>query len=76
MKTVREKVIEQIRLQEKMQKLSGVNLLTCGNCGTILLHDIKENQVDCFACGNMIDSQDCADYWYSGLENSDEYNIN
>ena len=76
MKTVREKVIEQIRLQEKMQKLSGVNLLTCGNCGTILLHDIKENQVDCFACGNMIDQSDCPDYWYNGLENSDEYNVN
>ena len=76
MKTVREKVIEQIRLQEKMQSLSGVNLVTCGNCGSVLLHEMNEEQIDCFACGNMIDQSDCPDYWYSGLENSDEYNVN
>jgi len=74
MKTVREKVIEQIRLQEKMQSLAKVNLVTCGNCGATLLHELNEEQIDCFACGNMIDQSDCPDYWYSGLENSEEYN--
>lgn len=74
MKTVREKVIEQIRLQEKMQSLAKVNLVTCGNCGTTLLHDMNKDKIDCFACGDMLDQSDCPDYWYSGLENSEEYN--
>lgn len=74
MRTVREKVIEQIRLQEKMQSLAKVNLVNCGNCGATLLHEMNEEQIDCFACGNMIDQSDCPDYWYSGLENSEEYN--
>jgi hypothetical protein len=74
MKTIKEKIIEQITLQEKIQKLAKVNLITCGNCEAILLHDIKKNQVDCYVCGNMIDLHHCPDFWYKGLENSDLYN--
>ena len=68
MQNINEKILEQIRLQEKIQKIAKVNLLTCGNCGAILLHDTKKNQVDCYVCENMIDAHDCSDYWYKGLE--------
>ena len=36
-------------------------------------NEMNEEQIDCFACGNMIDQSDCPDYWYSGLENSEEF---
>jgi ribosomal protein S27E len=74
MKTVREKILHQIILQEKMQSLANVNLVTCGNCGSILLHETNEEQIDCFACGNMISQSDCPDYWYKGIENNQEFN--
>jgi len=74
METLREKIIKQIELQEKIQKLSKINIVECGNCGTVLLHEIKNNQIDCYACGNMMDSHDCPDYWYKGLENNEEFN--
>ena len=72
MKTKREIVINQIDLQEKIQKI-GINLLTCGNCGTVLLHETKNENVECL-CGSTLDSHDCSDYWYSGIENNLEFN--
>jgi hypothetical protein len=71
MKTKREIVIEQIKLQEKIQSL-GYNIVTCGHCGTVLLHKCGEEELECF-CGNTVDISDCPDLYYSGLENNEEF---
>lgn len=72
MKTKREIVENQIRIQEKMQS-AGFNVVTCGNCGTVLLHELGDESIDCF-CGHEMDLSDCPDYWYSGCEGSVEFN--
>lgn len=70
-KTKREIVLDQIELQERIQKI-GINLLTCGNCGGVLLHESKNETVECL-CGSKLAECDCPDYWYRGLENNAEF---
>lgn len=74
MKTKREIAENQIRLQEEIQS-AGVNLVTCGNCGSILLHDLKDETIECF-CGSEMDLHDCPDYWYEGVQEHEEFNLN
>lgn len=71
MKTKIQIAENQIKLQSKMQS-AGFNLVTCGNCGSILLHEIGDNHIDCF-CGREMNLSDCPDYWYEGLELSEEF---
>ena len=72
MKTNREIVEHQIYLQEKIQS-AGFNVGTCGNCGTVLLHELGDEKTDCF-CGNKMDLSDCPDLFHSGMENNEEFN--
>ena len=72
MKTKRDLAIEQIRLQEEIQS-AGFNIVTCGSCGSILLHRLDdEDNIECF-CGEQAKS-DCPDYWYEGCQDSAEFN--
>ena len=52
---------------------AGFNVVTCGDCGSVLFHrlDVKET-ISCF-CGREMALSDCPDYWYEGLELSDEF---
>lgn len=76
-KTIREKVIEQIELQEKVQGLANVNIVNCGNCGSIVLHERVPIEVDsdinCPYCDFTSDPCDFPDFLYSGIENSAEF---
>jgi LSD1 subclass zinc finger protein len=65
-------VIKQINLQEKIQQVLGINIVTCGSCGTVLLHEKKAKKIKCF-CGAKMDLSDCPDLYYSGLENNEEF---
>jgi hypothetical protein len=67
----REIVLQQIDLQEKIQEV-GFNIVECGNCGTVLLHEIGKEKIECF-CGTMALS-DCPDLYYNGIENNEEFN--
>lgn len=58
---------KQIKLQERVKKLAGVNIVTCGNCGGILLHELKAEHVDCIECGKM-ELHVCPDLFYKGME--------
>jgi formylmethanofuran dehydrogenase subunit E len=68
--TPKEFAINQIELQHEIQK-AGFNIVTCGNCGSIVLHRTNETIIKCF-CGDM-DASDCPDYWYTGCENNEEF---
>ena len=76
MKTTRELAQEQLGLMEWIRFKANINMVTCGNCGTILLHDMKpineENTITCFGCKSEMELSDCPDYWYEGcIENSE-----
>ena len=60
------KIVErQIELQEKIQNL-GYNIVECGNCGTVLLHELGDEEIDCF-CGHTMALSDCPDLYHSGM---------
>ena len=50
------------------------NIVTCGNCGTILLQEISDETIECFFCGHDMDLSDCPDYWYEGCQDNVEFN--
>lgn len=72
MKTKKEIVENQIRIQEAIQS-AGFNIVECGSCGTVLLHELGDESIDCF-CSKEMSLSDCPDYWYSGMENNQEFN--
>ena len=71
MKTKKEIAENQIRIQQEMQN-AGFNIVTCGNCGSILLHEIEDETIECL-CGHDMDLSDCPDLWYEGCQNNDEF---
>lgn len=79
-KSRRELAQEQLDLMDDIRAKANINMVTCGNCGTILLHEMKQlnedNTIVCFGCKREMDLSDCPDYWYEGcIENRefDEY---
>lgn len=58
---------QQIELQKKIQDLANVNIVTCGNCGQIILHEINDDDIECFECGEVLEQ---SDLWYKGAEES------
>ena len=73
MKTKKQIVEKQIELQNKIQS-AGFNIVECGHCGTILLHEVGDEEIDCF-CGETMALSDCPDLYYSGIENNEEFNL-
>ena len=70
MKTTRELAQEQLNLMEEIRYLANINMVTCGNCGTILLHEMKsineDNTIVCFGCKSKMELSDCPDYQVGG----------
>jgi hypothetical protein len=79
MKTIREKVIQQIELQEKIQELANINIVNCGSCESVLLHDRGSKrhytkEIICPYCNYISEPCDFPDFLYMGMENSEEFN--
>jgi hypothetical protein len=70
----RQKIIAQIELQNRVIAQAGVNIVTCGHCGSIVLHDIKAEEIDCPYCNRVMEVCDCPDYLYDNMENNLEFN--
>jgi hypothetical protein len=62
--------IEQIELQEKVQREAGINIVCCGNCGQVLLHNVGDEEIKCVSCERVMALSDCPDLWYNGIENN------
>lgn len=74
MKTIREKVLEQIKLAEEIQKVAGINIVNCGNCGEVLLHRITEDEdIECPYCDFKSEPCDFPDFLYRGMETSEVF---
>jgi len=65
-----EKIENQVRLQNKMVMEAKINLVTCGNCGSPLLHEIDEEEIECPFCDMKSDPCDFPDYFYTGMESN------
>jgi hypothetical protein len=70
-KTAKDIALEQIKLQHELQNL-GYNIVTCGNCGSVLIHRTNVTEIECY-CGTH-DISDCPDLNYQGMENNQEFN--
>ena len=60
---------EQVKLQLEMQS-KGLNIVSCGNCGTILIHRMGAEHIVCHDCGEHMALSDCPDLYYEGMPDS------
>lgn len=68
----------QLELMNEIRAELNINLVTCGNCGDIILHRMidlsnfdKENLIKCHSCKYEMDICDCPDLFYNGMEGLD-----
>lgn len=40
----------QYELNQKIVNLTGLNLVTCGNCGSIVIHKVTDKKITCPYC--------------------------
>lgn len=54
----------QLELQLEIVAKSGINIVTCGNCGDVLFHEITDEVVTCPYCKFESDPCNFPDYNY------------
>jgi hypothetical protein len=54
----------QLELQQEIVKASGINIVTCGNCGSVVLHEVDQEQIECPDCAFEGDPCDFPDLNY------------
>ena len=87
--TNRELAQKQLDLMNEIRAKANINMVTCGNCGTILLHEMElisddefislkddDNSIECYDCKTKMDLCDCPDLWYEGCIESIVFDIN
>jgi len=69
---------EQLHLMDEIRDKANINMVTCGHCGSILLHRMNDEMINCYSCKRDMNTNDCTDYWYEGMPelDEDEYVIN
>ena len=73
MKTKRQLAEKQIELQNRVIALANINIVTCGHCGSVLLHELNDKPIECACCKSELDQSDCPDLWYEGCQNNSEF---
>lgn len=78
-KTIRDLIIDQIKLQEQVQRRANINIVECGSCGSPFLHKIKRisvknHDITCPFCMFTSDPCDSPDLFYENMENNSEFN--
>ena len=73
MATKRELAEKQIELQERVIALTNINIVTCGHCGSVLLHELNDELIECASCKHELDQCDCPDLWYEGCQDNSEF---
>ena len=76
-KSRRELAKDQLHLMNHIRHYANVNIVTCGHCGTILLHYNSDMPITCYSSeckdrGEM-DLSDCPDLWYEGCIDNMEF---
>ena len=73
MATKRQLAEKQIELQNRVIALANINIVTCGHCGSVLLHELNDELIECACCKHELDQSDCPDLWYEGCQNNSEF---
>jgi hypothetical protein len=73
MATKRQLAEKQIELQNRVIALASINIVTCGHCGSVLLHELNDELIECACCKHELDQSDCPDLWYEGCQNNSEF---
>ena len=60
----------QLELLLKIQAI-GINIVTCGNCGTIILVKWKREEYYCYECDKSGEPCDFPDLFYEGWKGED-----
>ena len=55
---------DQTKLFDEMVSQTGINIVTCGNCGEALLHHIGDTEIYCGYCDSNMALSDCPDLKY------------
>ena len=74
MKSRRELAEQQLALMNDIRAKANINIVTCGYCGTVLLHSMLDDSIVCYSnkCKDRgeMNLSDCPDLWYDGcIEN-------
>lgn len=67
------KILEQVALMEVIKNKANINIVTCGSCGSIMLHKRHTEDVECPYCDFKSDQCNFPDYYYEGMELSGEF---
>ena len=54
----------QLELQQEIVAKTDINIVTCGNCGYVVLHRITDEKITCPHCELIMDSCDMPDLNY------------
>jgi hypothetical protein len=73
MATKRQLAEKQIELQNRVIALANINIVTCGNCGCVLLHELNDKPIECASCKHELEQCDCPDLWYEGCQDNSEF---
>jgi len=73
MATKRQLAEKQIELQNRVIALANINIVTCGHCGSVLLHELNDKPIECASCKHELEQCDCPDLWYEGCQDNSEF---
>jgi len=62
----------QVDLMREVLNKTDINLVTCGHCGSILLHRLDDEIINCYSCKRDMESCDCPDFFYEGMPELDD----
>ena len=70
-------LLEQLQLADEIRDKADINIVTCGNCGSVILHrriplEQEDHTINCYDCGRDMDESDCPDLFYVGMEIHDD----
>ena len=61
-------LVEQVTLMEEIRTKAGINIVTCGHCGTVILHRQSDTTIECYSAeckdNEEKDVCDCPDLFY------------
>jgi len=69
------KILAQIELNEQILQKAKINIVTCGHCGSMMLHKLEDELIQCPFCDFESEPSDFGDYYYEGMELSAEFTI-
>ena len=71
----------QAQLQEDCVNKAGINIVTCGECGLVFLHEVGQETLVCPHCQLDFEPCDCPDLYFKGMSDlpykvGDTVNVN